>query len=108
MASDPPAPPNPLFGVLTFGFLIFIIYSLIRLSNEGEARFKWCKRAILFEILGMAIVSLLETLLFWNWSLQTPSPDANLILVWGVTMMLGLFFKVLMINFVVKWYFLRR
>ncbi|MBY8996287.1 MAG: hypothetical protein KGD60_01050 [Candidatus Thorarchaeota archaeon] len=109
MQGYPAAPPNPLFGILSWGFVIIIIYGFVRLSTDGEDRFNGCKKALYFGVLGMVIVTLIESLIFWNWSLQIPVVIANPLLVWGVSMMLGLPFIVIpMIDLAVQWYFLRK
>lgn len=94
MQQSPPAPPNPLFGILAWGFVFFFIYAFVRLANEGEGRFNGCKKTIIVGLLGIIIVALLESIYYWGWSLQNTPLEVNLFLVWGVTTMFGLIFFV--------------
>jgi hypothetical protein len=89
MQSYPPAPPNPIFGILTWGLVLISIYVFARLASEGEGCYYGCKRAITVGILGMVIISLYEPLNYWNQTLQTPVDYANPLLVWGGLMMIG-------------------
>jgi hypothetical protein len=109
MQTYPAVPPNPLFGELAWGFVLIIIYVFARIADDGEGRYIGCKRALSFGILGMTVVALLESLNYWNWSLQIPSIKANPFLVWGVSMLIGLpFIIVPMIDLAVQWYRLRK
>lgn len=94
MQQSPPVPPNPLIGILAWGFVFLFIYAFVRLANEGEGRYHACKRAIIVGLLGIIIVALLESIYFWSWNLQNTPLDVSLFLVWGVTMMFGLIFIV--------------
>jgi len=94
MQQSPPVPPNPLFGILGWGFVLLLTYAFVRLANEGEDRYHGCKKAIIVGILGTIIVALLESIYYWSWSLQNTPLEVNLFLVWGVTMMFGLIFIV--------------
>ncbi|MGD9397700.1 MAG: hypothetical protein PVJ05_14795 [Candidatus Thorarchaeota archaeon] len=94
MQQSPPVPPNPLFGILAWGFVFLFIYAFVRLANEGEGRYHRCKRAIIVGLLGIIIVVLLESIYYWSWSLQSNQLDVSLFLVWGITMMFGLIFIV--------------
>jgi len=109
MQAYPAAPPNPLFGILSWGFAFIIIYGFVRLSTDRKDRFNGGKKALYFGMLGMAIVTLIESLMYWNWSLQIPALDANPLLVWGVSMVLGLPFIVIpVIDLAVIRYFLAK
>jgi hypothetical protein len=102
-----PAPPFPLFGVLTFGFVYIAIYVLIRLSKEGQERFQACKRTMLVGMLVMIVVAWFESLNYWNWLIQNPQAYQGP--VFFVAMLFGLQFVILIcIDLGIQWFLLRR
>ena len=107
MQTYPAAPPTPLFGILTSGLVLIIVYAFVRLSSEGEGWFNVCKKAISLGTFGMAIIALLETLNYWNWSLQVHS--ANPIAVYVASMIIVLLLiAVPWVDLAVQWYFVKR
>lgn len=107
MLDYPDAPPNPMLGVVSLGFVILAIYGFVRLSSEGEARFSACKKAISIGISGIVIVTLLESLILWNWFLQ--SVPVNYIVIWIGNMIMALpIIIILLIDLGVQWYILSK
>ncbi|KXH71824.1 MAG: hypothetical protein AM326_11475 [Candidatus Thorarchaeota archaeon SMTZ-45] len=92
------------------GAFIISIYGYVRLTSEGEARFDGSKKVLAIEMLGIAIVAFLESLNYWNWTLQTEGPEtANLMLVWTVSMMITIPTLIVpMIDLSLQWNHLRR
>lgn len=106
MQTYPAPPPNPLFGIITWGFVFLVIYGFVRLSSEGEARFSASKKTISLGLVGLVIITLLESLNLWIWFLQV-EPVNYFVIVIG-SMMIGLLFIIIpMIDLAVQWYILR-
>lgn len=103
MQSYPPAPPNPLFGMLTWGFVVLIAYGFARLSSEGEHRFKGCKKTLAIGVLGMVIVTLIQSLSYWNWSLHLEAVNPFPVVIASM-MIASPFILVPLIDLSVQWY----
>ena len=102
-----PAPPIPLFGIMTVGFAYFAFYVLVRLSKDGQERFQTCKKTMFVGALVLVVVALLESLSYWDWLIQ--NPQAYQFPVFITTMIIGLqFITIMCVDLGVQWYLLKR
>jgi hypothetical protein len=91
----PAPPPNPLFGILSWGFVFLVIYVFAKIATEGENRYTICNRIVVLGIVGIVLISLLESINYWRWTLLTPSDDVNPLLIWPVLFMIGFIFIII-------------
>jgi uncharacterized membrane protein len=110
MLSYPPIPsipPNSLLSLVSWGLVVLVVYTFVRLSSEGDDLFKDIKKILVFGVVGMIIITAAQTLSFENWLLHNPEAYPFPVVIVSIIMASSIFL-IPSIDLATQWYFRRK
>lgn len=94
------------FGIMPYGFVIIVIYALVRLTTNVEERFEKCKKTMVIGILVMVIIVIIDNVSVYF--LYYPN-TMNSLTGFAVSVTLGfIFILIMLIDIGVQWFLLKR